>query len=167
MTQLRLFNSNPALFAGLDIDLDGKVRVVFIDQEAAEYPDTTDLHRCSTMRTFERFWEKRFKNDDQPVIVGLQNPDPPGLPLWLAERGASVLDLGHFNLLPFLEEATNYEIPFFYRRAHALAQCAAIRTTAPQQLQQLHGTIFELNFHLRELEKALYRISSACSSPTR
>lgn len=161
MTQLTLWPE--LLVVGLDQRSSGTVRLAFLDPEAVGYPDTWDLHSCRNLRGFERYWDTRFKKVEPPrrIIVGLGYYEVPGLALWLAERGVRCLDLQTHDLRPFLRESLDYEVPPRYRRAHALAQCAAVKLNVPTVLAQLHTQLNELNFALREVERALSRAAAA------
>ena len=146
------------MVAGIDLRLDGSVRLAFVDHEAVDYPTAADLHR--NLRAFERYWNRRFKTD-RPIDLSVGLASPGALRPWFEERHVRVVDLEGHDLKPFLRESVNYETPPRYRRAHALAQCAALRLAAPHVLHQLHSRLCELNFHLREVEKTLHRVAAA------
>ena len=161
MEQLTLWED--PLIAGLDVRSNGSIRLAFVEPEAVGYPNTVDLHRCVSLRAFERYWDCCFAKEksDRHLIVGMDCSDKSGLMLWFAERHVTILDLRGHDLRPFIHESANYETPPRYRRAHALAQCAATKLTMPSQLASLYQTLNDLNFHLREVERGLNRVAAA------
>jgi len=152
------------LVVGIDVRVN-TVRLAFLNPQAVDYPNTDDLHSCLGIRAFERYWEHRFPPECaalQPkLIAGFDVPNPPGLPLWLMERHVNLMDLHGHHLPPFLRRSADYEVPRRYRRAHALAQCAALKLTAHREITHLHATMNELNYHLRDVERALQRLKAA------
>jgi hypothetical protein len=147
------------------IDLTGDTLcIAVLDPSAAHYPWTDELHRIRSSRSLERFWRRRFgspfKRTAARPVVCVRAARKPSLLLWLETQGAVVRLVPEVNLQPFYRAAADYEIPTSFRGAHALAHAAATKLKAQAELQVLAGLIGELNSHLDDATKALWRLAA-------
>ena len=160
----RLFPVDRLLVVGLEIRDVDRVRIAIVDPKTDSYPHTDEFYSCRSLQSFERFWDWRFDEASRQklqIVAGLLDPDPPSILLWLMQSQCTPVTVDDCDLLPFLREAADYEIPPKYRRAHALAQCAATKQMAKHWISQLHAQLSDLNLHLRDVERALRRLDAA------
>jgi hypothetical protein len=138
------------LVVGIDVRTRA-IRLAFLEPFTVGSLSIDDFHVCADHGALDRYWEERFSPDnDDPrpkLFAAFDSLELPGLPEWLLERRATVVDLRGYHLSPFLRQAADYDVPRGYRHAHALAQCAVLKLTAFREVTHLHATLQELNFH--------------------
>ena len=150
---------------GLDLQERG-MRLAFLANDVVLLPWNLPFRKqfsfFRTLRAFERFWTPLLGEYDPRPVIAVKDVADLDLLLWLQNRNGRILELNPHDLQPFLNEAGELDVPKPYRRAYALASCAATKLWAPFHLYHIGQTLNELNWALRSMEREIGRISAAC-----
>jgi len=144
---------------GVDFCDDNYIRVAFLG--SAGCSPTEDLHRYRDLRAFDRRWWRRHENFGFIAAAITLDSNNPEKAKWFSERHIAFHVIQPNQMQPFLEEARELEVPRRYRRAHALARCAAIRIGATSFVKQLDARFDELVLALHDAQADLRKYTAA------